>query len=278
MFLRKLTPGQAREKSFDRASFLDPSVTGIVESKHLLVWTEKHPYTSLNCSIHIELIGRTVTVFLVWVYSRCFSYFDHISLSLCEGLALAVFVCLQSNQVKNGYKKVTNLKNYLWGAEFSLASEHQKLLPCVHKGFVKLDREFWMLFFFLAIGRLSFHSCRMPLQLVCKASSTWKLILHLWAHCTVRGWCCEGLVFAAVLLFCAGSFQWSEPVSEMCFYLLICMGFTLYFLLECFLSGCLNCRHQRSAELAFWELAWMLLAEQSSIWTAKPPEMLIRPG
>lgn len=73
IFLPKLTLVHAQDKSFDRASFPDPSGTGIVEeSKCLLVWTEIYPYTSFSCFIHNELIEYTLTIFLVWVYSRCF--------------------------------------------------------------------------------------------------------------------------------------------------------------------------------------------------------------
>lgn len=56
------------------------------------------------------------------------------------------------------------------------------------------------------------------------------------------------------------------------------VGFTLDFLLEYFLSGCLNCRHWRSAELAFGVLTWVFVAEQPPKWTAKRPEMFMRPG
>lgn len=48
-------------------------------------------------------------------------------------------------------------------------------------------------------------------------------------------------------------------------------------LLEYLWSGCLDCRHQRCAEVAFGELL-MVLGEQAALLTAESPELFIGPG
>lgn len=192
-------------------------------------------------------------------------------------------VCLQNNKVKKNYKKWPTWKTTSKEQSSVWFLSTKNYLPCVHKGFVKLFREFWMLFFF----RLLEGSPSTVAECLCNWSArlpvpeNWSCIfglVALWGADAARG-CFLQLFFFSVQEVFNEMSQYQRCISPWSFTtLLIYVGFTLCFFLQCFLSGCLNCRHQRSAELAFGELASMLLAEQPSIWTAKPPKMLIRPG
>lgn len=130
---------------------------------------------------------------------------------------------------------------------------------------------------FLDTWRLSFHHCRVPFL---ENSSS---IFVTWAPCTVRGWWCQRFLFAAVLLFCAGSFHWNEPISDIHFSLgLHCptdlCGFHSglfswnIFEVDAWTSG--------TRDVLRWFLGsfWMLLVEQAALHTAEPPEIFIRPG